>query len=127
MRTLGIFNKENQAKKIEDTEYNAFVKDAIKFGSEDEEGLKPFKLNFAANFRTKERKFNSLFIGVRAKGFQVPDVDSFSDTFTPNNFFNGLSLKEERARCIFCRFKHLFRKMLVWILKPIINFLETLD
>ena len=98
---VGDFQQRKSSQKIEDTEYNAFVKDAIKFGSEDEEGLKPFKLNFGANFRTKERKFNSLFIGVRAKGFQVPDVDSFSDTFTPNNFFNGLSLKEREPDVYF--------------------------
>lgn len=98
---VGDFQQRKSSQKIEDTEYNAFVKDAIKFGSEDEEGLKPFKLNFGANFRTKERKFNSLFIGVRAKGFQVPDVDSFSDTFTPNNFFNGLSLKERELDIYF--------------------------
>lgn len=98
---VGDFQQRKSSQKIEDTEYNAYVKDAIKFGSEDEEGLKPFKLNFGANFRTKERKFNSLFIGVRAKGFQVPDVDSFSDTFTPNNFFNGLSLKEREPDVYF--------------------------
>jgi outer membrane receptor protein involved in Fe transport len=98
---VGDFQQRKSSQKIEDTEYNAFVKDAIKFGSEDEEGLKPFKLNFGANFRTKERKFNSLFIGVRAKGFQVPDIDSFSDTFTPNNFFNGLSLKEREPDVYF--------------------------
>lgn len=98
---VGDFQQRKSSQKIEDTEYNAFVKDAIKFGSEDEEGLKPFKLNFGANFRTKERKFNSLFIGVRAKGFQVPNVDSFSDTFTPNNFFNGLSLKEREPDVYF--------------------------
>lgn len=98
---VGDFQQRKSSQKIEDTEYNAFVKDAIKFGSEDEEGLKPFKLNFGANFRTKERKFNSLFIGVRAKGFQVPDVDSFSDTFIPNNFFNGLSLKEREPDVYF--------------------------
>ena len=98
---VGDFQQRKSSQKIEDTEYNAFVKDAIKFGSEDEEGLKPFKLNFGANFSTKERKFNSLFIGVRAKGFQVPDVDSFSDTFTPNNFFNGLSLKEREPDVYF--------------------------
>lgn len=98
---VGDFQQRKSSQKIEDIEYNAFIKDAIKFGSEDEEGLKPFKLNFGANFRTKERKFNSLFIGVRAKGFQVPDVDSFSDTFTPNNFFNGLSLKEREPDVYF--------------------------
>ena len=98
---VGDFQQRKSSQKIEDIEYNAFVKDAIKFGSEDEEGLKPFKLNFGANFRTKERKFNSLFIGVRAKGFQVLDVDSFSDTFTPNNFFNGLSLKEREPDVYF--------------------------
>ena len=41
-----------------------------------------------------ERKFNSLFIGVRSRDFQVPTVDNFSLTFIDSNFNNGLILRQ---------------------------------
>jgi len=71
--------------------------DHIKFGQKDVDDNKPFRLNLGANFRQKERTFNSLFIGVRAKDFQVPSVDLFSQTFTEANFNNGLVLREREA------------------------------
>ncbi|WP_369449911.1 TonB-dependent receptor domain-containing protein [Algibacter lectus] len=36
-------------------------------------------------------------MGVRARGFQVPSVDQFSETFTTENFENGLVLREREA------------------------------
>ncbi|MBU3822174.1 TonB-dependent receptor [Flavobacteriaceae bacterium XHP0103] len=91
---VGDFQQRKSSQKIEDEEYNAYLVDHLGFGTSDEYGVKPFKLHIGANFRQKERKFNSLFIGVRAKGFQVPSVDMFSQTFTEDNFNNGLVLRE---------------------------------
>ncbi|KAA5827680.1 outer membrane beta-barrel protein [Algibacter amylolyticus] len=94
---VGDFQQRKSNQKIEDTEYNAYINDAISFGTLDEDDNHPFKLNFGANFRQKDRVFSSLFIGVRARDFQVPSVDQFSETFTTENFENGLVLREREA------------------------------
>ncbi|NMH89173.1 TonB-dependent receptor [Flavivirga algicola] len=91
---VGDFQQRKSKQKIEDTEFNAYLKDEITFGEADEDDNKPFKLHVGANIRKKERVFSSLFIGVRARGFQVPSVDEFSLTFTEDNFNNGLVLRE---------------------------------
>ncbi|GAA3645423.1 TonB-dependent receptor [Flavivirga jejuensis] len=91
---VGDFQQRKSNQKIEDIEYNTFLRDEISFGKLDEDDKKPFKLTAGANFRKKERVFSSLFIGVRARGFQVPSVDDFSLTFTEANFENGLVLRE---------------------------------
>ena len=90
---VGDFQQRKSSQEIEDTEFNAFVKDQITFGEMDEDDIKPFKLNFGVNFRQKDRVFSSQFIGVRSRDFQVPTVDNFSLTFTENNFNNGLVLR----------------------------------
>jgi len=94
---VGDFQQRKSSQKIEDVEYNGYLVDHIKFGQKDVDDNKPFRLNLGANFRQKERTFNSLFIGVRAKDFQVPSVDLFSQTFTEANFNNGLVLREREA------------------------------
>lgn len=91
---VGDFQQRKSNQKIEDTEYNAYINDAISFGKLDEDENHQFKLNFGGDFRQKDRVFSSLFIGVRARGFQVPSVDQFSQTFTADNFDNGLVLRE---------------------------------
>ncbi|MEC3905914.1 carboxypeptidase-like regulatory domain-containing protein [Tamlana sp. 2201CG12-4] len=91
---VGDFQQRKSSQKIEDTEFNAYIKDHITFGELDEDDNRPFKLNVGGNFRKKERVFSSQFIGVRARGFQVPSVDQFSLTFTDDNFENGLVLRD---------------------------------
>lgn len=91
---VGDFQQRKSSQKIEDAEYNAYVNDAISFGTVDEYDSHPFKLNIGANFRQKDRVFSSQFIGVRARGFQVPALDQFSQTFADANFSNGLVLRE---------------------------------
>ncbi len=91
---VGDFQQRKSNQKIEDIEYNAYVKDELSFGQLDEDDNKPFKLHIGANVRKKERVFSSLFIGVRARDFQVSSVDNFSNTFTESNFSNGLILRE---------------------------------
>lgn len=94
---VGDFQQRKSKQEIEDIEYNTFIKDEITFGEMDEDENQPFRLNFGANFRQKDRVFSSLFIGVRARDFQVPSVDQFSLTFTDDNFNNGLILRERDA------------------------------
>ncbi|WP_299434012.1 TonB-dependent receptor [uncultured Maribacter sp.] len=94
---VGDFQQRKSSQKIEDTEYNAYINDAISFGALDEYDIHKFKLNIGVNFRQKDRVFSSLFAGVRARDFQVPTVDQFSETFTADNFDNGLVLREREA------------------------------
>ncbi|NJX16740.1 TonB-dependent receptor [Tamlana crocina] len=92
---VGDFQQRKSSQKIEDIEYNAFVEDAFSLGAFDEDAnTTPFKLHVGADFRQKDRVFSSQFIGVRARGFQVPSVDEFTLTFTPENFDDGLALRE---------------------------------
>lgn len=91
---VGDFQQRKSNQKIEDTEFNAYLKDQIAFGKLNDVGDRAYKLNIGANYRRKERVFSSLFIGVRARDFQVPSVDQFSLTFTDDNFENGLVLRE---------------------------------
>ncbi len=90
---VGDFQQRKSSQKIKDTESNAFIKDEIKFGEIDEDEKQPYKLNIGANYRQKNREFRSRFVGVRARDFQVPSVDNFSQTFTTSNFSNGLILR----------------------------------
>jgi len=94
---VGDFQQRKSSQKIEDVETNGYLIDAITFGKLDEDEIHPYKLNIGANIRQKERQFNSLFIGVRARDFQVGTVDQFSKTFTTDNFNKGLILRERAA------------------------------
>jgi outer membrane receptor protein involved in Fe transport len=94
---VGDFQQRKSNQKIEDIEYNAFIKDEITFGKMDADEKQPYRLNIGANYRQKDRVFSSLFTGVKARGFQVPSVDDFSETFTESNFNNGLVLREPDA------------------------------
>ena len=94
---VGDFQQRKSSQKIEDSEFNTFLTHQLKFGKENTDGDKPYLIKTGFNIRKKERNFNSLFIGVRAKDFQITTVDSFSETFTDTNFNNGLVLKTRDA------------------------------
>lgn len=91
---VGDFQQRKSSQKINDTELNGYLKDQITFNPESEH---PLKLNFGANFRQKERSFNSQFIGVRAKGVQVASIDDLSAAFTKTFFDNGTIILRERT------------------------------
>jgi len=94
---VGDFQQRKSKQEINDTELNGFIKDQHIL-SENEDGDKFFKLNIGVNFRKKERTFNSLFIGVRAKGFQVSSIDDLSAAFVQSNFDNGsISLRTRQS------------------------------
>ena len=63
---------------IEDTELNGYLKDEISFVDEENKKL---KLDFGANFRNKNRNFNSQVVGVRAKGASVASIDNMDEAF----------------------------------------------
>ena len=105
---VGDFQQRKSSQKIEDTEYNGYIEDQYSFGEIDEDENRPFKVNAGVNFRYKERTFKSQFVGVQTpggldpnnptSGFYIPNVDSFSQTFTLDNFFIGnprLTLREQ--------------------------------
>ncbi|WP_298532563.1 TonB-dependent receptor [uncultured Algibacter sp.] len=91
---VGDFQQRKSSQKIEDREFNGLIKDQIDFGQLDEDDNRNYRLNVGANYRKKERVFSSQFIGVRARDFRAPSIDDFSDTFTEENFENGLVLRE---------------------------------
>ncbi|TJY34631.1 TonB-dependent receptor [Pontimicrobium aquaticum] len=83
---VGGFQQRKSSQKIEDFEYNGYIQNAYEFGKLDEDENRPLKLNVGGDFRYKERDFKSQFIGVNARDFIVPNVDSFTTTFTSSNF-----------------------------------------
>lgn len=87
---VGDFQQRKSGQKVEDLEYNARVEDEITFANLDEDGA--FKLRVGANVRHKERTFSSLFVGVKAKDVQAPDVDDLSSVFTQYNFNNRTTI-----------------------------------
>ena len=90
---VGDYQQRKSTQKIEDVEYNAYVKNNWKFGNLNEEGDKPFALNYGVNYRRKERDFKSQAIGVLARNYKAPSVDELSSTFVQSNFDNGLNLR----------------------------------
>lgn len=95
---VGDFQQRKSSQKIKDTELNGYVKDQLIFNADNDH---PIKLNFGANFRQKERSFSSLFIGVRAKGFQVASIDNLSEAFQKMYFDNGTLILRERTPDIY--------------------------
>jgi len=95
---VGDFQQRKSDQKIKDVELNGTIKDQITFNADSEN---PLKLNFGANFRQKERNFNSLFVGVRAKGFQVTSIDNLSEAFKETYFNNGTITLRERPEDIY--------------------------
>lgn len=95
---VGDYQQRKSDQKIKDVEINGTIKDQITFNEDSEN---PFKLNFGGDFRQKERNFNSLFVGVRAKGFQVASIDNLSVAFDEMNFNNGTITLRERPEDIY--------------------------
>ncbi|OIQ40295.1 MAG: TonB-dependent receptor [Bacteroidetes bacterium MedPE-SWsnd-G1] len=90
---VGDFQQRKSSQKIVDDEINGYVNDQITFKPDADQ---PLKLNIGANLRKKERDFNSLMIGVRAKGVQTESIDDLNAVFTQSNFDNGTLILRER-------------------------------
>ncbi|MBI9056622.1 MAG: TonB-dependent receptor [Labilibaculum sp.] len=86
---VGDFQQRKSQQNIEDSEINGYLKDELKFIDQDDKKL---KLNFGGNFRIKERDFNSLFIGVRAKGVQVASIDNLNEALLNTSLYNNNTL-----------------------------------
>lgn len=91
---VGDFQQRKSMQGIEDSEFNGYVKDELKLIDEESKTL---KLNFGGNFRKKERDFNSLFIGVRAKGMQTQSIDNLDEVLLDQALYdNGSLILRER-------------------------------
>ena len=95
---VGDFQQRKSDQKIKDIELNGYIYDQISFNKKNNH---LFKLNYGFNFRNKERSFNSLFVGVRAKGFQVESIDDLSSAFIKTHFNNGSLILRERVADVY--------------------------
>lgn len=86
---VGDFQQRKSQQNIEDSEINGYLKDELKFIDLEDKKL---KLNFGGNFRMKERDFNSLFIGIRAKGVQVASIDNLDEALLNQTLYNSNKL-----------------------------------
>ncbi len=86
---VGDFQQRKSLQSIEDGEFNGYLKDEHTFTDEEQKKL---KLNYGANFRMKERDFQSLFIGVRAKGVQVNSIDNLDEAFLNESLYTSNDL-----------------------------------
>ncbi|MCW3784864.1 TonB-dependent receptor [Plebeiibacterium sediminum] len=85
---VGDYQQRKSLQEIEDSELNGYVNNVFKIIDEDQQKL---KLNIGANYRKKERDFNSLSIGVRAKGdeFAVSTIDNLDETLLNLSYYEG--------------------------------------
>jgi outer membrane receptor protein involved in Fe transport len=86
---VGDFQRRKSLQSIEDGEFNGYLKDEHTFTDEEQKKL---KLNYGANFRMKKRDFQSLFIGVRAKGVQVNSIDNLDEAFLNESLYTSNDL-----------------------------------
>ncbi len=93
---VGDYQQRKSEQYIEDVEVNGYVKNELKWIDFEDKKL---KLNFGGNFRMRERNFNSLFVGIRAKGtqFQVSSVDDLDQGLLHAPFY-GNSANDLRIR-----------------------------
>ena len=91
------FQQRKSSQSINDLEYNGYATYTWDFLPNADSDI--LKLNAGANFRSKSRNFESLFLGVNARMVQNKDgVDALSTTFTQKNFDNGkLTLRERKV------------------------------
>ena len=86
----GGFQQRKSRQEIEDTEYNAYLKD--RFQAIDEE-FKRFTIDFGVNFRNKQRDFFSQFVGVEeafTNAINPPSIDNLGAIFQTENFDSGI-------------------------------------
>jgi outer membrane receptor protein involved in Fe transport len=92
---VGDFQQRKSMQSIEDGEVNGYLKNEHTIKDEDQ---KKFKLNYGANFRMKQRDFQSLFIGVRAKGVQANSIDNLDQALLNESLYasNDLIIRDRK-------------------------------
>lgn len=86
---VGDFQQRKSSQNIKDSEINGYLKNEFQWIDQNSKNL---KLNIGGNFRSKKRDFNSLFIGVRAKGIQVVSIDNLDEALLNTNLYNSKQL-----------------------------------
>jgi len=86
---VGDFQQRKSFQIIKENEINAYLKDEHIFLDEEE---KKIKTNYGVNLRLKNRDFESLFIGVRAKGVQVNSIDNLDQALLNESLYNSNDL-----------------------------------
>jgi outer membrane receptor protein involved in Fe transport len=83
---VGDFQQRKSLQSIQDNEINAFLKDEYSFINDEN---KKFKVSYGTNFRIKKRDFESLFIGIRAKGVLVNSIDNLDQALLDQSLYDN--------------------------------------
>jgi outer membrane receptor protein involved in Fe transport len=83
---VGDFQQRKSQQNITDAEFAGYIKDAFRFIDNDNTRL---IANVGADFRNKQRDFNSLFIGVRAKGVSVESADNLDEALLNETLYQS--------------------------------------
>ena len=85
----GGFQQRKSNQKIEDKEYNGYIKDILRII---EDGKNSLKIEFGADYRNKKRDFGSEFVGVEETSLNAinpSSIDNLGSIFQQANFDNG--------------------------------------
>ena len=86
----GGFQQRKSSQKIEDREFNGYLKDVIQVIDEE---TRRFRIELGTNYRNKERDFVSQFVGVEEQSVNTinpPSIDNLGAVFQQSNFDAGL-------------------------------------
>jgi outer membrane receptor protein involved in Fe transport len=86
---VGDMQQRRSEQNIRDNETSAYLKHELKFVDEEKKSV---KLNVGGNFRNKQREFNSLFVGVRARGVSVASIDNLDEAFMDESLYESGTL-----------------------------------
>lgn len=96
---VGDFQQRKSQQNITDTEFTGYLKNEFRFIDNDNSRL---VANAGADFRDKQRDFNSLFIGVRAKGVTVESADNLDEALLSETLYqSGDLILRERPSDIY--------------------------
>jgi outer membrane receptor protein involved in Fe transport len=83
---VGDFQQRKSQQNITDVELTGYIKDEFRFIDNDNSRL---IANVGTDFRNKHRDFNSLFIGVRAKGVRVESADNIDEALLNETLYQS--------------------------------------
>jgi len=86
----GGFQQRKSSQKIEDIEFNGYLKDVLNIIDEEE---KSFKILLGLSYRNKQRDFSSEFVGVEessTNAINPSSIDNIGSIFQQSNFDSGL-------------------------------------
>ncbi|MCU4176755.1 TonB-dependent receptor domain-containing protein [Carboxylicivirga sp. N1Y90] len=87
---VGDYQQKKSLQNIEDAELNGYITDEYKFVDEE---YKKLKVDFGANFRQKQRDFNSKAVGVLGRGVSVESVDNVDEVLLDESLYEDGTLR----------------------------------